>query len=637
MVNITTGRAYKGIPVVCDGSEIAAYVETNIAEFAAAYPITPSSGMGALFQQAVAEGKHNLWGTKLEFLELESEHSSASACEGAASGGLRVVNFTSGQGLVLMKEVLYPIAGKGLPVVFHVGARALTVQSLNIHCGHDDVMACADCGWGMLFARNVQDVADLALIARLTAEQKDNPFMVVQDGFLTTHTLQTALLPEEQLMKDFIGDPKERNKALLDPENPLMVGTVQNQDSYMKGRVAIRDQHATLAAQLKQNMDSYSKLTGRHIGPVIAYKCEDAEFIVISMGTISEICEIAVDHLRKNGIKAGSAAIVSFRPFPSNELCTTVMNARAISVIERTDNALAQSNPLTCEVKSALYEAGQNKPTVFSGIAGLGSREITPEDICSVFDNMKEPNGRQFFTLGVDHVSALKRPDIRVQRPGNSFFLRGHSIGGFGSITTNKILAKLLGSLFPKYHIQAYPKYGSEKRSLPTSYFLSIAEERLRLHNEPSEIDFVAIHDPKAFLYTRPLVGLTTGGTVFIQGNIDDLNDVWGIIPERTKKIIDSKKVDVYLCDTAQIAREIASRKDLVTRMQGIVFLGVFLKTASLIKDNFSSDKLMTEVEQIIKTFFAGKSDRVVEENLRCISAGYNQVTGIKEWIDERL
>src|SRR5512147_76287 len=198
---------YPGIPGTADGSEVVTWVETHVSQGACAYPITPSTNMGAGYQAAQAAGKKNLWGEPLFFLELESEHSSASTCEGFALSGGRVTNFTSGQGLVLMKEVLYTIAGKRLPVVFHVGARALTSQALNVHCGHDDVMAVADVGWGMVFARNAQEVVDLTVIVRRAAEETETPFFCVQDGFLTTHTVENVMLPEPELMAEFVGDP----------------------------------------------------------------------------------------------------------------------------------------------------------------------------------------------------------------------------------------------------------------------------------------------------------------------------------------------------------------------------------------------------------------------------------------------
>src|SRR5215472_16016106 len=215
---------YPGIPTTCDGAEAIVWVETRISQGSGAYPITSSTTMGGGFNQAVSNGVPNLWGDQLVFMEPESEHSAATFCEGFAVAGGRVTNFTSGQGLVLMKEVLYTISGKRLPMVFNIGARALTSQGLNLHAGHDDIMSVADCGWGMLLARNAQEAGDFALIARRSAEASQTPFFNVQDGFLTTHTVETARLPESAFMKEYIGSPAERLINLMDPANPMMSG-----------------------------------------------------------------------------------------------------------------------------------------------------------------------------------------------------------------------------------------------------------------------------------------------------------------------------------------------------------------------------------------------------------------------------
>src|SRR5438067_258583 len=231
---------YPGIPTTSDGAGTVVWVETHITQGACAYPITSSTTMGGGYQMEVANGKRNLWGEELAFIEPESEHSAASTCEGFAVSGGRVTNFTSGQGLILMKEVLYTISGKRLPVVFHIGARALTSHSLNVHTGHDDVYGVADCGWGVLFARNAQEAGDLALITRRAAEETETPFLNVQDGFLTTHTIEIVRLPEPDLMKMYVGAPGTRLRNLMDPQVPLMSGVVQNQDSYMKGKITQR-------------------------------------------------------------------------------------------------------------------------------------------------------------------------------------------------------------------------------------------------------------------------------------------------------------------------------------------------------------------------------------------------------------
>src|SRR3954467_7876561 len=279
---------YPGIPTTCDGAEAIVWVETRISQGSGAFPITSSTTMGGGFNQAVVNGVPNMWGDQLVFVEPESEHSSASFCEGFAAAGGRVTNFTSGQGLVLMKEVLYTISGKRLPAVFNIGARALTSQGLNVHAGHDDVMSVADCGWGMLLARNAQEAGDFCLIARRAAEASSTPFFNVQDGFLTTHTVESVRLIEPEFMAEYVGDPKEKLINLMDPANPLMSGVVQNQDSYMKGKLAQRAYYDKIPQVLTDAFAEFARKTGRRYGHVEAYRCEDAEYVLVGMGCYME-------------------------------------------------------------------------------------------------------------------------------------------------------------------------------------------------------------------------------------------------------------------------------------------------------------------------------------------------------------
>src|SRR6516225_5345122 len=254
---------YPGIPTTCDGAEAVVHVEIQVAQAAGAYPITSSTTMGGGFNAAVMNGHKNLWGDPIQFFEPESEHSAATVCEGFAVAGGRVTNFTSGQGLVLMKEVLYTISGKRLPVLMNIGARALTSQGLNVHAGHDDLMSVADVGWGMVFARNAQEAGDFCLICRRAAEASFTPFFNVQDGFLTTHTVETVRPPEPEIMKAYIGSPKEKLINLMDPANPLMSGVVQNQDSYMKGKIAQRWYYERVGPALEDAFAEFHRQTGR--------------------------------------------------------------------------------------------------------------------------------------------------------------------------------------------------------------------------------------------------------------------------------------------------------------------------------------------------------------------------------------
>ncbi|HET7026419.1 MAG TPA: 2-oxoacid:acceptor oxidoreductase family protein [Candidatus Limnocylindrales bacterium] len=627
---------FPGIEAIVDGSEAVAHVETRIAEVACVYPITPSTTMAALFQAAVAEGKANLWGTPLAFVEPESEHSSASAAEGVALAGGRAVNFTAGQGLLLMKEVLHVISGKRLPVVFHVGARALTSQALNIHAGHDDVMAVADSGWGVLFARNAQEAVDLAAIARRVAEESETPFLLAQDGFLTTHTLENVRLPEDELLRTFVGDPRERLHNLFDPARPVMSGVVENQDAYMKGRIAQRSFYDRLPAVYAEACDEYERLTGRRYGPIAAHRTDGASEVVVAMGTIADSATAVVDALRSAGRPVGCVAVTSFRPFPREALAAALRGARSVAVVERTDEPAAADNPLTRETKAALYDLaalGIPVPRIRSVSAGLGSRDIASGDLVAVFDwlagRAAHPVTGRHAVLGIHHPLALERSTVEL-RPRGAYSVRGHSIGGLGAVTTNKLLASLVGELFGK-QVQAYPRYGSEKKGLPTTFFLTIADERIRMHSELSRVEFVPVHGPRAFSVAAPLAGLIDGGTVFLQSPLPDRAAIWASIPTAARAEIEARDIRVVALDTAALARSHAPRPDLVIRMQGVALAGVFLRVAPFAAAaGLDRDALMTALRRQLVRFFGKRGGRVVDANLAVIEAAYDGLIEVR-------
>jgi pyruvate-ferredoxin/flavodoxin oxidoreductase len=623
-----TATPYPGIPAIVDGSEAVGHVESRLAEVACVYPITPSTTMAAIYQAAVADGRTDLWGTPLRFIEPESEHSSASAAEGAALAGARVTNFTAGQGLVLMKEVLLVIAGKRLPVVFHVGARALTSQALNIHAGHDDVMAVADCGWGILFARNAQEAADLAAIARRVAEATETPFIVAQDGFLTTHTLENVRLPEDELLRDFVGDPRLHVRDLFDPAEALMTGVVQNQDSYMKGRIGQRAYTDRIPAVLGDAMAEWRELTGRTLEPVSSYRIEGATEILVAMGTIADTAIAVVDHLRSQGRPVGCVALTAFRPFPSREIVAALQDARAVGVVERTDEPLAASNPLTREIRSALYEAaaeGEMVPRVRSFAAGLGSRDVGAGDLVAVFDAIAAHDATPDVVrvLGIRHPLALPATPLDL-RPAGAYSLRGHSIGGFGSVTTNKLVATLTGELFGK-QVQAYPRYGSEKKGLPTTYYLTIADQPIRLHAELDKVDFVPLHDVSAFGLGDPLAGLVDGGDLFIQSPLSTPEAIWASIPAASRAELLARRIRVTALDTAELARRHAPRADLEIRMQGVALVGVFLRVAPFAeRAGMDRERLLEAVGLQLGRFFGKRGASVVKANLAVIAEAWD-------------
>lgn len=633
-MNITDGLpppAFPGVPATADGSDAVVWVETHISQGACTYPITPATRMGDGFQLAYANGAKNLWGDELFFLEPESEHSAASACEGFALAGGRVSNFTAGQGLVLMKEALYTIAGKRLPAVFHIGARALTSQALNVHAGHDDVMAVADTGWGMLFARNAQEAHDLALIARRTAEAARTPFMVVQDGFLTTHTIESLRLAEPELMRELIDDP-HRLPSYFDAQAPLMTGVVQNQDSYMDARLAQRCYTDAVAEHFNAACVRFAELTGRRYAPVHAYRLEDADYALVGLGSAMDTAMAAVDWMRTHlRLKVGVLHVTAFRPFPGAAIATALKNCRAVAILERTDNPLAKDNPLTLEIKAAFadavsgapyYRRPDRMPRLYSGVYGLGSRDVRAADFIAAVEHMADC-GRRFFSLGADHRSALARTHDPDVRPPGSYSLRGHSIGGFGSVATNKLLATLLADVLG-LQVQAYPKYGSEKKGLPTTYYLTAAPTRVRAHSELAQVEFVAVHDANAFADTEPLAGLADGGVLYVQCRAAEVARLTTQLP---MEAIARRGIAVYLSDAAGIGRDLATQADLALRMQGVALLGAFLRISPLVAvREFESEALFARVAEALRKQFSRRGEAVVQANLAAVRRGYHEL-----------
>jgi pyruvate-ferredoxin/flavodoxin oxidoreductase len=629
---------YPGSPSTADGSGAIVYVETAISEAATAYPITPTTNMGAGYQEKVANGAKNVWGTTLAFVELESEHSAATACEGFALAGGRVANFTSGQGLILMKEVLYTISGKRLPVVFNIGARALTSHSLNVHCGHDDIFGVMDVGWGCLFARNVQESADLCLIARRAAEATLTPFFNVQDGFLTTHTVESVLLPELELMKEFIGDPKAKLNDLFDPAKGLMIGVVQNQESYMKGKVAQRLFYDRVKAQLQDSMSLFGELTGRKYSLVDSYRMEDANVAIVGLGTAMETAKLAVDYAReKYGWKVGLVHPTCVRPFPAAEIVAALRGVKAFSVIERVDEPLAAANPLTREVKAAFADAMRDlgnvphlmlMPEIYSGVYGMGSRDFRVEDCLGVIRNMVEGGKEKpFFACGVGGDWALPPEEPVAVHAKGSFAMRGHSVGGYGSVTTNKIIATLCSELFG-LKVQAFPKYGSEKKGLPTTFYLTVAQEQILTHCELNTVDFVPVLDSYAFKTGNPMAGLGTGGVLYLQSEQTDPKKVWETLPPAAQRAIAAKGTRVLYMDMVAAAHELAPTLDLQQRMQGILLLGIYLKVAPFAK-GMAEDKLFEKLKGVLGKYFGRRGDAVIEANLKAAKRGFESVLEI--------
>jgi pyruvate-ferredoxin/flavodoxin oxidoreductase len=685
---------YPGIRVTANGNQLVSYhTETRITDAGIFFPITPSTEGGELYQQAFAEGKLNVFGQSTIAIEAEGEHAAQGGAIAHSVCGRRVVNFTSGQGIVYGIEQYYHAPGKCSTMVLEVGARALTKHALNVHCGHDDVYGSLDTGWITLFGKDAQQVADQALILRRVTELSLTPGMNVQDGFLTSHLERTFYKHESELLREYLGAPDDiidcptesqrilfgptryRVPRMIDLTNPVLLGPVQNQEHYMQGVVARRNNFTEPILQfLEEAYEDFGKLTGRYYGLITQYRTEDADTIFVSLGSAAENIEAAIDYLRdRRNAKVGSIHLNVIRPFPEAAVVQALAGKRNVIILERTDEPLAGDNPMGRDIRTALTkattaqghpaEAGlpgitpDQMPRLFSGIYGLGSRDFRPEHVIGAYeyatgtrarkDGKSAEDGASFFVLGVDHPYEVRSEETPSLLPEGSIAVRFHSIGGWGAITTGKNLGAIIGDLNdllydrdkvvdelgnPKeiIHVSANPKYGSEKKGAPTSYFMVAAPERIRVNCDLRHVTVVLCCDPKAFTHTNPLDGMAEGGCLVWESE-EDGEQAWERLPMWARRQIIDNKIHVYTLPGFQIARNATDRADLQLRMQGNAFLGAFFSVSPLLHEFRITPEQFREVvhKQYVKKF-GRLGDSVVKSNMEVMTQGFEQVREIR-------
>jgi pyruvate-ferredoxin/flavodoxin oxidoreductase len=386
---------------------------------------------------------------------------------------------------------------------------------------------------------------------------------------------------------------------------------------------------------VKSVFREFGDLTGRRYDTVMSYRMDDAEYALVGSGCMIETAEAAVDYMRDHGIKVGVLHITCFRPFPSVDVVRALRHVKAMAVLERLDIPMMQSNPQLCEIKAAFADAMAESPgfprvarmpRFTGGSAGLGSRDVRAGDFIAIVENMRTPQPRQYFTVGIKHETALAvNHDPDVRDPG-SFSMRGHSVGGYGSVTTNKIIATIAGEVFGM-DVQAYPKYGSEKKGLPTTYYLTIARQHIRVHSELEHVEFVALNDVNAFNLENPLAGLAENGMVFVQSNRTGPKEIWDSVPAWARQAMNEKNARLFALDTVAIAKEVSSRADLVQRMQGIVLLGIFLRITPFQAElALSDEQIFAGAEKSLRKYFGKRGERVVQDNLKAVQRGYREV-----------
>ena len=683
---------YPGIRAAVDGNTAVVMCERESTDAAGAYPITPSTQMGEYWAEAAAQGHLNISGRPLIFIEPEGEHAAAAVTAGLSMTGLRAANFSSGQGIAYMHESLYAAVGKRLTYVLNIGARAMTKSTLNVHAGHDDYHCIDDTGFFQMFAQDAQAAADLNILAHRIAELSLNPGVVAQDGFLTTHLIESIRLPERELIAEFLGRPddlidtptaaqriiygakRRRIPELWNVDNSMLAGAVQNQDAYMQSVAAQRPfffDHIREFAD--QSFADFYALTGRHYDRVMEYQTDDAEYLLIGQGSMIATAQAVADYLRETrGLRVGVVNLLMWRPFPADRISQILKGKRGATVFERLDQPLAVELPMMREIRACIsqcFENGRDQegmpfpsieiyrnlddaPDLYSASFGMGSRDLQPEAVIGAVENML-PDGAQkkFYYLSIDflhdHPQTPKQelrqeaiqdayPHVRQLAvhgsenpnlmPKNCITVRLHSVGGWGAITTGKNLAMTLFDLLG-YHIKANPKYGSEKKGQPTTYYLSAAPEPIRVNCEYIFVDVVLSPDPNVFQHTNAIAGLKQGGCFIIQSDLKSPAEVWASIPDAYRKIIVAKEINLFYLDAFEIARQEASDSDLRLRMQGIAFQGAFFKVSPVAAmANLSESQLLSAITDQLQHKFGDKGARVVHENVAVVKRGYDEV-----------
>jgi pyruvate-ferredoxin/flavodoxin oxidoreductase len=686
---MTAAARFPGIRVTANGNQLVSYhTETRIADAGVFYPITPSTEGGELFQQAYAEGHLNVFGQNTIAIETEGEHAAQGGAIAHSVCGKRVVNFTSGQGVVYGVEQYYHAPGKGSTMVLEVGARALTKHALNVHCGHDDIYGALDTGWIMLFGKDAQQAADQALILRRVTELSLTPGMNIMDGFLTSHLERTFHKHESELIREYLGAPddiidcptpaqrtlfgptRRRVPKMMDLTNPILLGPVQNQEHYMNGIVARRNNFAEPILEfLEQAYKEFAALTGRDYGLISQYKTDDAETVFVSLGSAAENIEAAVDYLRQTrGASVGSIHVNVIRPFPEAAIVAALKGKKNVIILERTDEALSGDNPLGRDIRTAFSKAVQGVeglpatslaevPMIYGGSYGLGSRDFRPEHIIGAFefatagrartDGKTAADGISFFVLGIDHPYAVLGDETPSLLPEGAVAVRFHSIGGWGAITTGKNLGAILGDLndliferdgerdelgHPKevIHVSANPKYGSEKKGAPTSYFMVAAKDRIRVNCDLRHVTVVLCCDPKAFTHTNPLDGMAEGGSLIWESDQEG-EKAWEQLPLWARKQIIDKNIRVFTLPGFAIAKKATDRGDLQLRMQGNAFLGGFFAVSTLLQEfGITQEQYRAVVHKQYVSKFGKLGEAVVQSNMEVMMQGFDQVKEIK-------
>nr|HPG55695.1 pyruvate:ferredoxin (flavodoxin) oxidoreductase [Candidatus Enterocola sp.] len=614
--------------LTCDGNQAAAHISYMFSEVAAIYPITPSSTMAEYVDEWAAAGRKNIFGETVLVQEMQSEGGAAGAVHGALQAGALTTTYTASQGLLLMIPNMYKIAGELLPCVFHVSARTLASHALCIFGDHQDVMSCRQTGFAMLCEGSVQEVMDMSAVAHLATLKSRVPFVNFFDGFRTSHEIQKiesldnddlAPLIDQEALAEF------RSRA-LNPMKPLMRGMAENPDHFFQHRESSNPFYENVPAIVEEYMNELSKITGRSHGLFDYYGDKNAERVIIAMGSVTEAAREAIDYLQSKGEKVGMISVHLYRPFSAKHFIAALpKSAKRIAVLDRTKEPGANGEPLYLDVKDVLY-GQENPPLVVGGRYGLGSKDTTPAQILSVFENLSLPQPKNQFTIGiVDDVTFTSLPvkeEIALGGAG-MFEAKFYGLGADGTVGANKNSVKIIGDNTNKY-CQAYFSYDSKKSGGFTCSHLRFGDTPIRSTYLVNTPNFVACH-VQAYLQMYDVTrGLQNNGT-FLLNTIWDGDTLIKNLPNNVKRYFAQKDIKVYYINATQIAQEIGLGNRTNTILQS-----AFFRITAVIPVELAVEQM----KKFIMKSYGKKGEDIVNKNYAAVDRGgeYKELVVDKAW-----
>ncbi len=607
--------------ITCDGNQAAAHISYMFSEVAAIYPITPSSTMAEYVDEWAAQGRKNIFGETVLVQEMQSEGGAAGAVHGSLQAGALTSTYTASQGLLLMIPNMYKIAGELLPCVFHVSARTLASHSLCIFGDHQDVMSCRQTGFAMLAEGSVQEVMDLAGVAHLATIKSRVPFLNFFDGFRTSHEIQKIEMLENEDLAPLIDQKAlaEFRERALTPENPVARGMAENPETFFTHREACNPYYDAVPAIVEEYMDKVSEITGRKYGLFSYYGAEDADRVIIAMGSVTEAIREVIDHLTAQGEKVGLVAVHLYRPFSAKHFMAAVpKTAKRIAVLDRTKEPGANGEPLYLDVKDCFYGT-ENAPVIVGGRYGLGSKDTTPSQIIAVYENlaMAEPKNR--FTLGIDdditYTSLPLKEEIAVGGEG-MFEAKFYGLGADGTVGANKNSVKIIGDNTQK-HCQAYFSYDSKKSGGFTCSHLRFGDDPIRSTYLVNTPNFVACH-VQAYLRMYDVTrGLRQNGT-FLLNTIWEGDELAANLPNKVKAYFAKNNITVYYINATKIAQEIGLGNRTNTILQS-----AFFRITGVIP----VDLAIEQMKKFIVKSYGKKGEDVVNKNYAAVDRGGEYAT----------